>query len=358
MKKYGVLLILFCCIFHPLLVGCGAPTKPDDILTAPSISTPQHKSKPTKAIWTWGGIYSPSHPIAQNHSVANKQLRDLSTNYLQITYTDYDTLGYSGGHGINLVREGVFAMWETIPMYLTLDSPEMNIYHLMGLCTSYAHAEAIFKATKPLRSQIYKIDHGLIIDPPYGSFSYPPQSIFTKEPLKDFQSHLNMKIRHNTTLGADQLSTLGIKASQIPWEDTYQSLKNGQVDAAITSIPAAKSNKLQEITPYYTVLPACGGYAESIFNLDAHSSIPDDTITILESVGHELSKINKDFWITDTQKGSDTSIISENVFSPSPLSKALKTELTYLLRDSIDDWAKQVGPEADKFLSIAQNLAN
>ena len=167
-----------------------------------------------------------------------------------------------------------------------------------------------------------------------------------------------MSIRHNTTLGAKQLSSLGITASQIPWEDTYQSLKDGQVDAAITSISAAASNKLNEITPYYTILPACGGYAESVFNIDAHFSIPEDTMTILTSVGYKLSVMNKDFWVKETQQGRETSINFGNTFSPSPLSKAMEDELTKLLKGSIDDWAKQIGPEADKFLSMAQNLPN
>ena len=313
---------------------------------------------PTNLKWTWGGIYSATHPIAKNHSAANVRLQELTANYFQIMYTDYETLGYSGGHGINLVRDGVFAMWETVPMYLTLDSPEMNIYHLMGLCTSYDQAEAMFYATKPLRSEIYQIDHGLIINPSYGSFAYPPQAIFTKEPLKSIQSLLDMNIRHNTTLGVNQLSSLGITASKIPWEDTYQSLKNGQVDAAITSVSAATANDFQEITPYYTILPACGGYAESIFNRDAHFSIPDDTMTILNSVGLESSTMNKNFWITQMDQGSDASFRSENTFSPSPLSQASSAELTQLLKGSIDDWAQQIGPEANKFLSTAQNLSN
>ena len=357
MKTFGALLILLCCMFQSMLAGCGAPTAPKDTVVE-LIERPQATSMPTNLIWTWGGIYSSTHPIAQNHSAANRRLQELTSDYFQITYTDYDALGYSGGNGINLVREGVFPMWETVPMYLTLDSPEMNAYHLMGLCTSYDQAQAIFYATKPLRSQIYKIDHGLIINPGYGSFTYPLQAIFTKEPLKDFDSLLGMSIRHNTTLGAKQLSSLGITASQIPWEDTYQSLKDGQVDAAITSISAAASNKLNEITPYYTILPACGGYAESVFNIDAHFSIPEDTMTILTSVGYKLSVMNKDFWVKETQQGRETSINFGNTFSPSPLSKAMEDELTKLLKGSIDDWAKQIGPEADKFLSMAQNLPN
>ena len=357
MKKFSTLLILFCCIFHSLLAGCGAPTESKDISVQP-IPIPQQKNVPANVKWTWGGIYNATHPIAQNHSAANARLQKLTANYFQITYTNYDTLGYSGGHGINLVREGVFAMWETVPMYLTLDSPEMNIYHLMGLCTSYDQAEAMFYATKPLRSEIYDNDHRLIIDPSYGSFTYPQQAIFTKEPLTDIQSFLDMKIRHNTALGVNQLSSLGITASQIPWEDTYQSLKDGQVDAAITSISAAASNDFQEITPYYTVLPACGGYAESVFNIDAHFSIPDDTMTILNSVGLELSAMNRNFWMTQMEQGSDTRFGSKNTFSPSPLSEAMAAELTQLLKGSIDDWAQRIGPEANKFLSMAQNLSN
>ena len=355
MKKQEAIFILFSCIFHLALTGCGNPIAVTNTAPQTAIASPNPENVPRQISWIWGGIYQPEHPIAQNHLSANQQLMSLTNNYFQITYKQYGTLGYNGGHGINLVREGIVAMWETVPMYLTLDSPEMDLYHLIGLCTSFDNSKAIFHATHKLRNQIYREDHSITIKPNYGSFPYPLHALFTKKPLTNLQSLITMRIRHPTTLGTNQLAGIGIEAHNISWDDTYRSLESGRVDAAITSVSAAISSNLSEITPYYTILPACGGYAEPIFNIDALFSLPEDTLAMFEEVGQQLSETNTNFW-DNTTEDHGLATTSSEILSFRSMPTEVRSELTDLLEPGIEEWANKIGSEASKFLSTAQEV--
>ena len=366
MKKQRAIPILFFCILYLALTGCGLPTEVTNTAPQTATASPLPTNVPRQISWTWGGIYchtsdpwticadQPEHPIAQNNLSANQQLMHLTNNYFQITYVQYDTLGHNGGHGMNLVKEGVFPMWETVPMYLTLYSPEIDLYHLIGLCQSFDHSNSIFNATRELRNQIYKENHGITIKPNYGSFPYPLHAVFTKKPLTDLQSLMTMRIRHHTALGTNQLSGIGIEAQHISWDDTYQSLESGHVDAAVTSISAAISSNLIQITPYFTILPACGGYAEPVFNIDALFSLPEDVLTTFEEVGQQLSETNANFW--DNTSKSDDHTASSEILSFQPIPKEMGSELTILLEPGIEEWANKIGSEALKFLSHAKEV--
>ena len=305
--------------------------------------------------WVFPGTYNPGHFGRSNQEKANLMVYQATEGGLEIEYKQFGEIGLKGGEGLTLVRDGVYPIFEIIPAYVAGDRPEMNLYYLMGLAFDMDQTYTVNEGTVGMRDEVYAA-YGASRLPIYGDFSFAPQGLFTKDEIKNIDDLQGVKVRHYSTLGADMIRRVGLDPQIIAWAEVYTALQRGVVDAAITTPSSGTKAGFGEVTNYLTVIPQAGGLMDAIFNIDALNALPSDYVTAIEEAGQASSDANKAQWESEASGNGPAKVALDGNLEYWEMDEELVGEFVSRTAPGFDDWAKDSGPNARKWLDKAFEL--
>jgi len=139
----------------------------------------------------------------------------------------------------------------------------------------------------------------------------------------------------------------------IAWAEVYTALQRGVVDAAITTPSSGTKAGFGEVTNYLTVIPQAGGLMDAIFNIDALNALPSDYVTAIEEAGQASSDANKAQWESEASGNGPAKVALDGNLEYWEMDEELVGEFVSRTAPGFDEWAKDSGPNARKWLDKA-----
>lgn len=287
------------------------------------------------------------YPQAEFHTVNIQQFTadvdKLSGGELKITVHPAQSL-FKHPEIPRAVRTGQVEMGETIMSNLANQNPIFQVDSIPFLVTNYADAKKLWQGQRPF-VEAYLKDQGMRF---IYAVPWPGQGFFTKKEIKTMSDMSGVKFRtYNST--TEKMATMmkavptTVEAVEIP-----QAFSAGIVDAMVTSAATGARTEAWTFSTYY---------------YDTQAWMPKNMIYVNEAAFKRLSPKAQQA-ILDAGKAAEERgwKMSEEVFTKTTAtikakmqyrapSAALTKELAKIGDLMSADWAKAVGPNAQKILA-------
>lgn len=223
-----------------------------------------------------------------------------------------DITVHSGGslfpHGEirNVVRSGQVPIGEFFLSRLVNDNAAFGIDSQPFVATSYADAERLWAAQRPVVTQLLA-EQGLM---PLFSVPWPAQGLYTNGEIDTVEGLAGLRFRaYNAAL--EEFATLaGAAPVQVEAPDIPQAFATGQVEAMVTSPSTGANSTAWDFVTHYTPINAWVPKNIVVVNERAFKRLPDDVQTAVleaaataEARGWDMSAAEAD---------AKTAIMAEN----------------------------------------------
>lgn len=293
--------------------------------------------------WNMATPYPQSEFHTQNIQQFVTDVDKLSGGELKITVHSAQSL-FKHPEIPRAVRTGQVEMGETIMSNLANQSPIFQVDSIPFLVTNYADAKKLWQGQRPF-VEAYMKDQGMRF---IYAVPWPGQGFFTKKEINTVADMSGIKFRtYNST--TEKMVTLmkavptTVEAVEIP-----QAFSAGIVDAMVTSAATGVRTEAWTFSSYY---------------YDTQAWMPKNMIYVNEAAFRRLSpKVQQAILEAGKTAEERGWMLSEKVFTET--TNALKAKMQYRVPNAAltkelakigdlmsVDWAKAVGPNAEKILA-------
>lgn len=145
------------------------------------------------------------------------------------------------------VRSGIVPIGEYLLSSTANDSPIFGVDSVPFLATDYDQSMKLWEASKPEVERLLG-EQGMTV---LFSVPWPPQGIYTKEPIDDMADLTGMKFRAYNP-ATERIAVLaGAVPTQVEVPDLPQAFATGRVDAMITSPSTGANSKAWDYVSHY-----------------------------------------------------------------------------------------------------------
>jgi TRAP-type C4-dicarboxylate transport system substrate-binding protein len=242
------------------------------------------------------------------------------------------------------VASGQVQAAELLVSVLSNENPVFGFDSVPGLVGSYDEAKKLYAAAKPaLAAQLDKA--GLVL---LYSVAWPPQGIYTKEPINVLADLKGKKFRSFNPTTARIAELLGASPVTIQVPEIAQAFRTGALDAMLTSSATGVDSQAWDYLTHFYDVQAFLPQNIVVANKAAFEALPADVKKALtdsaaaaETRGWKLSEdLNAGYKKTLAEKGI-------KVIEPSA---AVKAELAAIGKTIGGEWAKRAGAEGEAIL--------
>lgn len=173
------------------------------------------------------------------------------------------------------VRSGIVPIGEFLLSSASNDSPLYGVDSVPFLATDYDQSMKLWEASKPEIEALLK-EQGMM---PLFSVPWPPQGIYTKEPVAEMSDLAGMKFRAYNP-ATERIAVLaGAVPTQVEVPDLPQAFATGRVDAMITSPSTGANSKAWDyVNNYY----------------DTKAWLPKNIVVVNERAFRQLDEATRD----------------------------------------------------------------
>ncbi|MDQ1002193.1 TRAP-type C4-dicarboxylate transport system substrate-binding protein [Neobacillus niacini] len=130
-----------------------------------------------------------------------------------------------------------------------------------------------------------------------------PFTLISSKPINTFEQMKGLKIKVGGTVAGELAKSLGSTPVAIAYEDTYDALQKGIVDAALFPGTGSISNSYYEVAPYMTNIPAYMSYNVPVMNRAFYDNLPDDLKKLFEEdLAPKLVELYEDTYLAEIEK--------------------------------------------------------
>jgi TRAP-type C4-dicarboxylate transport system substrate-binding protein len=242
------------------------------------------------------------------------------------------------------VASGQVQIAEMLVSVLSNENPVFGFDAVPGLVGSYAEAFKLYGAAKPtLTAQLEKA--GLVL---LYSVAWPPQGMYTKEPINALADLKGKKFRSFNPATARIAELVGASPVTIQVPEIAQAFRTGALDAMLTSSATGVDSQAWDYLTHFYDVQAFLPQNIVVVNKAAYDALtPDvkkalaDAAAAAETRGWKMSEdLNTGYKKTLAEKGI-------KVMEPNA---AMKAELAAIGKTMGAEWAKRAGAEGEAIL--------
>lgn len=288
-------------------------------------------------------------PATDFHAKMNKAFAEdiskASGGRLEITHYSAGELPYRAGDILKAVATNQIQMGQVGAGLAAGDAPELDVFSLPFLCTSYAAFDSGVKAMGDIPDEVLSKKFGIRV---LMNWPIPGQSIWSADPIETISAVKGKKIRIWNPLQVEMLKQLGATPTSLDPAEVIPALQRKVVDGAITSALSANDWKAYDIVKHGLVLNFTMAHQITLVNAEALAKLPADLQEIVKKKSEEWTPK----YFAASQE-ADQSAIKNMAAHGVTLSLPKEDELAQVktqLRPMWESWAAKNGPVAAELL--------
>jgi TRAP-type transport system periplasmic protein len=297
--------------------------------------------------WRFFSYVSPS----DFHSKMNKALADDITKAtggrLTIVHFGAGELPYKAGDVIKAVSSNQIQMGQVGAGLVAGDVPEMDVFSVPFLCTSFKDFAAASDKIGDIPDRILTNKFGVRV---LMNWPIPGQNIWTTAKISTLSDLKGRKIRTWNPMQVEMLQKLGANPTSLDPAEVVTALSRKVVDGAITSALSANDWKAYDVTKYGFILNFTMAHQITVANKDVLNKLPADLRKIVEDKFAEWRP--KYFEASEKADSDAMKNLQKNGVTLTVASAKDMTMVRELLRPMWDEWAKKNGATAQELLKL------
>ncbi|MCC7275293.1 MAG: TRAP transporter substrate-binding protein DctP [Alphaproteobacteria bacterium] len=296
--------------------------------------------------WRFFTYVSPTDFHAKMNKAFAEDITRASGGRLEIAHFGAGELPYKAGDIIKAVATNQIQMGQVGAGLAAGDAPEIDVFSLPFLCTSYPQFAAAAKAMGDVPDQVLTRKFGVRV---VMNWPIPGQNIWTTAKLERIADLKGKKIRTWNPLQVDMLQQIGANPVSLDPAEVVPALQRKVVDGAITSALSANDWKAYDIVKFGLTLNFTMAHQITLANAEALKKLPADLQKLIADKSAEWApryfeaSEAADRAALDTMRGKGVTI----TVPPADEVTAMKASL----RPMWAKWSEKNGPVAADLLA-------
>lgn len=278
-----------------LMLWAGGASAQPAPAPSPPASAPQ-----TFKLRVVGGLAGVSQFTRWEEPFWAQEVARLSGGKFSADIVPFDRAGVPAAEMLHLLQLGVVPFGTALLSSLTAQYLPYTAPDLAGLNPDIASLKTSVAAFRPYLEKNMREQHSVEV---LAVYTYPAQVLFCNKPLASLGELSGRRVRVSSVAQADFVSALGAVPVNMVFSVLAASLKNGNVECAITGTMSGNTLGLQSISSHLYAMPLNWGLAIFGANRAAWEALPPDLRALLR---RELPKLEASIWAEserDTAEG-------------------------------------------------------
>ncbi len=223
--------------------------------------------------WRFFTYVSPSDFHAKMNKAFAEDITKATGGRLEITHFAAGELPYKSGDVLKAVATNQIQMGQVGAGLAAGDAPEIDVFSVPFLCTSYAGFAKAVDAIGDIPDEVLKEKFGVRV---LMNWPIPGQNIWSASKIETIADLRDKKIRTWNPLQVEMLKILGGNPTSLDPAEVVPALQRGVVDGAITSALSANDWKAYDIVKFGFMLNFTMAHQITLVNSDALDGLPED----------------------------------------------------------------------------------
>ena len=297
--------------------------------------------------WRWFTYFPAIDSVTKQFKVFAAEMDEVSGGNFKISVFSSGELPYKGQDVLRITRANQVQLGDTAVGFIAGELPELNIFGVPFVCTSFDEFFKSIEAVKPIIEKRIKEKTKLMV---LFHWSMPSQNIWTREPLNNLGDLKGKKIRIWNPLQGTMLKALGATPVSISSNEVPTALQRGIVDGTITSALSVRDWKLYDFVKYGYMISFQMAPNVIVMNADSFNKLPEDIQDLLLNKGREWEAKMKEFSENlDARTGRELTEKGMKLIVPT---KAEFEDAALKMRPMWDEWTKKNGPVAVEMMKV------
>jgi len=284
------------------------------------------------------------------HSKMNKAFADDISNAsggrLKITHYGAGELPYKAGDIIKAVATNQIQMGQVGAGLAAGDAPEIDVFSVPFLCTSYAGFAAASKSIGTVPDEVLNKKFGVRV---IMNWPIPGQNIWSSAKIDKISDLKGKKIRTWNPLQVEMLTLIGGSPTSLDPAEVVPALQRKVVDGAITSALSANDWKAYDIVKFGFMLNFTMAHQITLVNGETLSKLPPDLQKLIVDKSAEWAP--KYFAASeDTNNAALKNMQANGVIVTEPNAADISNVKT-VLKPLWNKWTEKNGPVAADLLT-------
>jgi TRAP-type C4-dicarboxylate transport system substrate-binding protein len=258
----------------------------------------------------------------------------------------YDGFGGFKSAGIlAAVAEGKIEAGDAFTGALGAADPIFGISSLPFLVTSVDDAKRLAYAARPAYEKVLAANGQrlLYITP------WPPSGIWSKRALASVGDLSALSIRAYDTTSTAVLGAAGAKAANLSFADTMPKLRDGSLDAVLSSGDGGAGRRLWEFLPHFAETNYALPLSVATVSTKAYDALPDDLRLVVDEAAKATEA--RQWAVIGTRLDENYATMRANgVTINREVAPEIREALAVAARGAIDDWLAKAGSEGEQLV--------
>ncbi len=291
------------------------------------------------------------YPATSLPALADKhfadRIKEVSKGRIEVALHFGGALGYKSRDHYNAVGDGAVQLASTPFDKIIGLAPVYALQTLPFVTPTIEKTETLFHVARPYYEAAFnKANQTLLFGAPW-----TPSGVWAKNRLGSIDDLKGLKVRTIDSLATRTFKDAGAAPIQMAWGDVLPALTTNVITAVQTSDEGGVSVKIWEAgAKYFNFIGYGMGISAVTMSLDTYKKLPEDLKQAVRAVAAETEK---EYWtIVRTRVAANRKVMAESgaVF----VDDVPKNVIDHLMKAGaplLDEWKKQMGPDAEKLLS-------
>lgn len=274
-----------------------------------------------------------------------ERVKQVTNGEVLLTVHTGSTLGVKANDSLRALADNVVPFAEYALFQNTSRAPILGIETLPFLVANHDQLKIMHSLVRPAwEAALAKNNQKALYMVPW-----PSQNFFVNKQVTSIDSFKGMKMRSLDKLTSDWINRLGMTPVQMNNQDIVQALGSGMIDGVATSATTAAAQKYGDFLKFgYNTNHLWASNVMAV-NLEIWNKLSPAHRTAIEKAGRDMEP---EFW--EVSKGEHVKRVAELkerglVVVPAP--RELVEEMRKRTRPLQDEYAKPMGPEAQKAIA-------
>jgi TRAP-type C4-dicarboxylate transport system substrate-binding protein len=259
----------------------------------------------------------------------------------------YDAaLGFKSADMIKAVQEHRVAGADAFAGALGKDHPLFLVSSLPFLATTIAEARLLYDVSRPAYDRILAgFDQKLLFSTPW-----PASGLWAKAPVTRAADLKLLSIRTYDATSTAVMKASGAEATLLSFADAMPKLRDGSVNAVLSSGDGGAGRKLWEYLPHFTEINYAMPLSLVTVSRSALAALPEDQRGAVERAA---SAAERHQWklIEDRLAANYAGMRANGVTITTMVEPDLHAVLTRSAKTAIDEWSQRAGADGAALLS-------
>jgi TRAP-type transport system periplasmic protein len=307
------------------------------------LGNPQQPAAPTT--WVMSTEYPETNISGEGIATFARLVREQSNSQLIVTPSYDGKNGVSGPAIVPAVRNGSVQAADAIAGPLETFDPIFAISSLPFAVQSVEASKRLVGLTREAyRTALAKNGVHLL----YVTI-WPATGLWSKRPIATPADLRGLATRSYDQNSTDVMAFAGADAVFLPFGEAVTRLRNGTLDAILSSGDGGVGRKLWEYLPHFTVINYAVPVSIAFVQAEAYASLPPDLQAVIDRAAH-LTEEHQ--WARlSTREAENFARMRENhMVIADNVSPELRADFAHAAQATLSAWKRKAGPERASLL--------